>query len=112
MIDCIFCKIISGQIQSKKILENDDIIVINDIAPKATVHLLIIPKKHIQDIQSLGEHDSKIAERIFNAAKELSKSVPNASDFKFVINSGKGAGQKVFHLHAHFLAGKIKDLDL
>lgn len=107
MNDCIFCKIIDHKIPSTIIFEDQDVIVIKDIAPKAPVHYLVIPKKHVKDIQSLGAEDCEIGSRLFAAAQRLSQEVPKASDFKFVINSGKNAGQRVFHLHAHFLAGPI-----
>jgi histidine triad (HIT) family protein len=101
--DCIFCKIIAKQIPSSIIAETDDIIVIKDIAPKAPVHYLILPKKHIQDIQSLERMDCCLMSRMMRMAQQLSK---KTGDFRVLINSGKNAGQKVFHLHMHFLAKK------
>ena len=110
MIDqnCIFCKIISGQIPAKVIKDTEQVIVIQDLHPKAPIHYLIIPKSHVQDVQSLTSKDSWIAAKTFEVAKELSQENPQAKDFKLVVNSGYGAGQRVFHIHTHFLAGRLQ----
>lgn len=102
--DCIFCKIIDKQIPATVIDENDELIVLQDVAPKAPVHYLIIPKKHVKDVQSLEADDALFAGKLLMKAHELGKKLDK--DFRLVINSGAGAGQKVFHLHIHFLAGK------
>lgn len=107
MENCIFCKIIRGELASKVITENNDLIVIRDIAPKAPIHYLIIPKKHIQDVQQMQASDMFYAESMFAMAQQLSKTIPEARDFKLHINSGKNAGQIVMHLHVHFTAGKL-----
>ncbi len=106
-MECVFCKIIRGELGSKKIAENDTLIVIQDIFPKAPIHYLIIPKKHTQDIQSLSSENLSIATEIFAIAQYLSKTIEGASDFKLHVNSGKNAGQIVMHLHVHFIAGKL-----
>ena len=105
MDNCIFCKIIKGDVASKIIAQSDTLIVIQDLAPKAPIHYLIIPKKHIQDIQHMDTKDLALAEDTFAMAQQLSKTVEGAHDFKLHINSGKHAGQHVMHLHTHFLAG-------
>ena len=109
MIDqnCIFCKIISGQIPAEIIKDTEQVLVIKDLHPKAPIHYLIIPKSHLQDIQSIEPKDSWMAEKTFEIAKQLSQEIPQAKDFKLIINSGYGAGQRVFHLHTHFLAGRL-----
>jgi histidine triad (HIT) family protein len=109
--DCIFCKIITHQIPAAIIAENGDVIVIKDIHPKAPTHLLIIPKKHIQDIQNLAAADLSLSQSMIAMAQELSKA-NNNQDFRLVVNSGKNAGQKVFHLHMHYLAGEIQHDDV
>lgn len=102
----IFSKIIAREIPAKIIAENDDVIVIEDIAPKARIHYLIIPKQEIRDIQSIAQDQFAIAGKLFAMAQQLSKTVPGADHFRIVINNGERAGQRVFHLHLHFLAGE------
>lgn len=107
MQDCIFCRIISQEIPSKIIRETESVIVLKDIAPKAPIHFLIIPKKHIQDLASCDQQDQSILSDILMMAQMLSKDIPEAANFKLMMNNGHSAGQRVFHLHFHFLAGKI-----
>lgn len=102
----IFTKIINREIPAKIIDETEDLIVLQDIAPKAPIHYLIVPKKEIKDVQSFSNEDFHYAEKMFRMAQKLSQTVPGAQDFRIVINSGAGAGQQVFHVHMHFLAGK------
>lgn len=104
--DCVFCKIINGEIPAKIIAENDNVIVIQDIAPKTPIHYLIIPKKHIQDVAYLEPEDKLLAGELLLMAKQLSEADPKAKDFRLVSNNGKGVGQSVFHIHLHFCAGK------
>lgn len=106
MIKSIFSKIIAREIPATIIAENDDVIVIQDIAPKAPIHYLIVPKIEVRDIQSLTEEQLPIVTKLFAMAQHLSKTVEGASHFRIVINSGERAGQRVFHLHLHFLAGE------
>lgn len=103
--DCIFCKIIQGSIPATVVAEDKNILVISDIAPKAPVHLLIIPKKHIHDVASCEASDMSLVQEMVTAAQDVAKklSVPS---FRLVINNGSESGQTVFHLHMHFLSGK------
>lgn len=104
--NCIFCKIISGQIPCQKIGETSDLIVIKDIAPRAPIHYLIIPKKHIQDLRSTQAVDQALLGSILLMAKDLSSDLPDPQEFRLVSNNGSSVGQSVFHIHFHFLAGK------
>ena len=101
--DCIFCKIISKEIPAQVIEETEDTIVIQDISPKASIHYLIIPKHHYKDIREFDDCCS--GARMFQMARLLATKNPDAQDFRLLINNGYGAGQRVFHLHMHFLAG-------
>ena len=105
LADCVFCKIITRQIPAPLIIEKDDLIVIKDISPKATYHYLIIPKQHVANILALTNCELPMGASILLAAQELAK-INDLSDFRLISNNGLGAGQSVFHLHFHFLAGK------
>ena len=105
-LECIFCKIKDRSIPAAFVAENENIFVIKDIAPKAPVHYLIIPKKHVIDIQSLSASDNEMAGDMLMMAQHLSQKLSGDQSFRLIVNSGAGVGQKVFHLHAHFLAGK------
>jgi histidine triad (HIT) family protein len=106
MTDCIFCNIIARTAPAHIIAETDDILVIQDVAPKARVHYLIIPKKHIKDLNAFGPGDCCLMGKMVKMAQKLSQETPGAQDFKFIINNGYAAGQRVFHVHAHFIAGE------
>ncbi len=105
-VDCIFCKIIAKEIPSKVIEENDEVIVIQDVSPRAPIHYLIIPKKHINDIQLLQENDAPLVGKMMLMAQTISKNLSGSQAFRLIINNGKDVGQSVFHLHFHFLSGK------
>jgi len=100
--DCIFCKIIAKQVPAHLVAENDDVIVINDINPKADVHYLIIPKKHTKDLQSLPAAELKTMAAVMGMAQQLPHSA-----YKLVMNNGYAAGQRVFHIHMHYLSGAV-----
>ena len=104
-LSCIFCKIIKGEIPSKKIKETDQVLVIEDRAPKAPIHYLIIPKIHVVNLKEIQEKDKECLWATLMMAKELSGTIENASAFNLLSNNGAAAGQSVFHLHWHFVAG-------
>ncbi|MGE4168034.1 MAG: HIT domain-containing protein [Candidatus Babeliales bacterium] len=103
---CIFCNIIAQKIPSVPVLETDDILVIKDINPKATIHYLIIPKKHIPDLRDFKPEDLSLAGTMLMIAQRLSEGLPEPKAFRILMNNGPEAGQCVFHAHMHFLAGK------
>lgn len=103
----IFEKIIEGLIPSEKVFENDKVIVIKDIAPKAAIHLLLITKKVIPSIQLLQPEDYPLLNEIFKTAKELATKLGvDKTGYRLVVNHGDYAGQTIPHLHFHFLAGE------
>ena len=107
MEDCIFCKIIAGEIPSKKIFEDDRVVAFYDIDAKAPVHFLVIPKKHIGSILELGGEDGELVAHVFEVIKKLAAELEIADDgFRVVINTGENGGQTVHHLHFHILGGR------
>lgn len=105
MEDCIFCKIIRGDFNTEFVLENDYAVVFNDLHPKAPVHMLVVPKQHYA---SLNEVDDKnLLGELMMTVKEAAKKV-GLKSYKTHINTGKEAGQEVFHLHIHVL-GKVSE---
>jgi histidine triad (HIT) family protein len=106
MTDCLFCKIITGDIPSSKVYEDDDIFAFKDIYPKAEVHILVVPKKHIQSLDQLTtEHQSLVSEILLKLPK-LARDQGLKDGFRTIINTGPGGGQEVGHLHLHILGGK------
>ncbi|GMO36386.1 MAG: histidine triad nucleotide-binding protein [Termitinemataceae bacterium] len=110
MADCIFCKIISGAIPSKKIFEDDDLIAFYDVDPKAPVHFLVIPKKHISNLMECNNLDSALLGKLIFKAQDIAKQLGLADNgARFIINCKKDGGQTVDHLHIHVLGGRSLD---
>lgn len=105
MTDCIFCKIIEGEIPSTKVYENDYVIAINDLHPKAKVHVLVIPKIHLDSLNEL--EDEKLMAEILKAVKEVTK-IMNIKAYRLHVNTGKEEGQVISHLHFHVLSNTIE----
>jgi len=105
MEDCIFCKIANGQISTAKIFENDNFVAFNDISPKAEVHILVVPKRHIESIKHLKETDKELMGEMIFVAKEIAEQ-KNLTGYKLIFNVGREGGQLVDHLHLHLLGGK------
>lgn len=106
MDNCIFCKIIKGEIPSKKFYEDDRMIVIADIAPKAKKHYLAIPKKHYKLITEMTEADRRDLSECFKTIGEIAPLLGLENGYRIIINQGDDAGQTVFHLHIHLLGGE------
>ena len=105
--ECIFCKIINKEIESDIIFEDDDMLVIKDIRPKAPVHLLVLPKKHIPTFNDVQEVDRDILGKMMFKVKEIAKDKGiDESGYKTVINTNKEGGQIIYHLHIHILGGE------
>ena len=105
MADCIFCKIINGEFGTEFVFENEYAVVFKDINPKAETHLLVVPKIHVESLNELEDID--LLGHLMMTVKEVTRKLEIKS-FRTVINTGKDAGQEVFHLHIHILSGNIK----
>lgn len=107
MEDCLFCKIINGDVPSTKVYEDDKVFVFKDIAPAAPIHYLLIPKEHISSALELNSDNSAIVGYIYEIAGKIARDEGFADKgFRIVNNCGEQAGQTVFHLHFHLLAGR------
>jgi histidine triad (HIT) family protein len=107
MSDCLFCGIIEGKVKGEIVYQDDAVVAFKDIGPKAPVHLLIVPRKHIASVASLEPADGSVVAAIFVAARKLAKDFAIAeSGYRVVVNNGADAGQSVFHLHFHLMGGR------
>jgi len=108
MTDCLFCKIIEGQIPSNKVYEDDTVLAFRDIEPQAPEHIIIIPKEHIKSANEITAENSKVLANIFEVAAKIAKDLGFADKgFRVVNNCGEDGGQTVPHLHFHLLAGRF-----
>ena len=105
-MDCIFCKIASGQINSKKVYEDDKVVAFNDLDPMAPVHILIIPKKHIESADDIKAEDAALIGHIFLVASKIAKDFGLNNGYRVVNNCKEDGGQSVKHLHFHLLGGR------
>ncbi len=106
MTDCIFCKIIQGEIPCKKAYEDDLAIAIYDISPVAPVHILVLPKKHISDMNEVAEEDLILFGHLQNVVRKLAQQMKLDKGYRMVVNCGEQGGQTVDHLHFHLLGGR------
>ena len=104
MEDCLFCKIIAGEIPSTKIYEDNDVYAFADIAPQAPFHAVIVPKIHIASAAEIDENNSRVVAKIYEAAAKIAKNEKLDKGFRIVTNCGEDGGQTVGHLHFHLLA--------
>ncbi len=105
-MDCIFCKIVDGQIPSSKVYEDDQVLAFNDINPAAPVHILVIPKKHIESAVKLTDEDDALIAHIFKVIRTIAEEQNLENGFRLVSNIGEDGGQTVKHLHFHILGKK------
>lgn len=106
MNDCIFCKIIKGELPGKFVYKDNDFVAFYDIAPKAPVHILVVPKLHFESLRDVDSSHVGLLGKLFVKTRKIAEDL-GISDggYKIVVNNGKGAGQLVFHLHVHLLGG-------
>ena len=105
-MDCLFCKIATGEIPAQKVYEDDRIFVFHDIAPQAPIHLLAIPKTHIKSAAQITEANADLVAHIFVVLARLAGELGLSDGFRIVTNAGKDAQQTVDHIHFHLLAGR------
>ena len=106
MSDCLFCKIISGEIPSAKVYEDELCYAFKDINPTAPTHILVIPKEHISKLDEITPENSAVIAHIYEVIAKLAKDLGLKDGFRVVTNCGESAGQSVFHIHFHLLAGR------
>ena len=109
-MDCLFCKIVSGEIESKKVYKDSKVLAFEDLNPIAPIHILIIPKNHISSADDLTDQNSDIVGYIFRIASKLAKKL-NLNGYRIINNCGEDGGQSVHHLHFHLLGGKKLNWD-
>lgn len=110
MENCIFCKIIAGEIPSPRVYEDDDMIIIRDIEPKAKLHYLCIPKTHFALLSDMDEERANVLQRCFVKIAELQTKLGLQGGYRVIINQGEDGGQTVHHLHIHVMGGeKLSD---
>ncbi len=105
MSDCIFCKIINGDFGTEFVYEDENAVVFKDINPKANIHLLVVPRVHVESLNELD--DEQLLGKLMMVVKKVTNQL-GIKSYRTVINTGKEAGQEVFHLHIHILSGDIK----
>ena len=106
-MECLFCRIVAGEIPAEVIYESDTAVAFRDINPQAPTHVLIIPRKHIATINDIDESDQAIVGSLYSAAREIAASEGIADDgYRAVMNCNESAGQSVFHIHLHVLGGR------
>ena len=107
MEDCLFCKIIKGEVPSNKVYEDEEILAFYDIHPAAPIHILVIPKKHIKSLANIEKEDEILLGKIHSVINKIAEEKGFKEDgYRLIVNCGKDGGQEVMHLHFHILAGK------
>jgi histidine triad (HIT) family protein len=108
MSDCLFCGIVGGKVKGDIVYRDDAVVAFKDILPRAPVHILIVPRKHIATVMDIEADDSGLVGDIFRVAAKLARDEGiAATGFRVVVNCGEDAGQSVFHLHYHLLGGRV-----
>lgn len=111
-MDCLFCKIVAGEIPSQKVYEDEEILAFRDIAPMAPVHILVIPKAHIGSVDEITPENSNLVAHIFQVIPQIARAEKLEKGYRVVSNCGEHAGQSVHHLHFHILGGRQLSLEM
>lgn len=112
MENCLFCKIIRGEIPSTKVYEDEQVLAFRDIAPQAPTHILVIPKNHIASVAELNEENAQVVAHIFAVIAQIAEKEGLTNGYRVVSNCGDHAGQTVHHLHFHILGGQQLSLQM
>jgi histidine triad (HIT) family protein len=104
--DCLFCKIAAGDIPSDRVYEDDAVIAFRDIHPQAPTHVLVVPRRHVPDVDTLADDDAGLLSALFAAVRRVAELEGLAKGYRVVTNVGAESGQSVFHLHLHLLGGR------
>ena len=112
MSNCLFCKIIAGEIPSTKVYEDETVLAFRDIAPQAPTHILVIPKTHIPSVDGITPENTHIVSHIFTVIPGIARAEGLEGGYRVVSNCGADAGQTVHHLHFHILGGKVLDTNM
>ena len=105
--DCLFCKIAAGQIEAEVVHDEDDVLAFRDINSKAPVHLLVIPRQHVANLEQIGELPDAVVKRLLEVSSEVAEEAGVTEDgYAVRVNNGRDAGQEVFHLHLHVMGGR------
>jgi histidine triad (HIT) family protein len=105
MSDCIFCKIVRGEVPAKKVYEDGEILAIHDIRPQAPMHFMLMPKKHIDSLADVGEGDTGMLGRLFALSGRLARENGSPEGYRTIVNTGRIGRQEVMHLHVHVIGG-------
>lgn len=105
MKDCLFCKIVRGEIPCRKVYEDDDMLAFQDIAPQAPVHFMIVPKQHVDSLAVVGPEHERVLGRMMAMAGRLARDQGSPEGFRTIVNTGRIGRQDVYHLHIHILGG-------
>ena len=105
MADCIFCKIAAKDIRAAILYEDADVVAFKDLNPRAPLHVLVVPRRHVERLSELD--DEALARKLTLAAAKVAKDAGHGDNFRLVVNNGAGAGQSVFHVHFHVLGGRL-----
>lgn len=105
MSDCLFCRIVNGEIPCRKVYEDEDVLAFHDIHPVAPIHFMLIPKRHLDSLAAAGTEHAALLGKMMLLVPKLAKEQGLEQGFRTVINTGKGGGQEVFHLHVHIIGG-------
>lgn len=113
MEDCLFCKIVKGEIPASKVYEDDEILAFNDINPVSPIHILVVPKKHISSLAHMEDGDEVLVGKIYKVINKIAEEKGfKEKGYRVIVNCGEDGGQEVMHLHFHVLAGKKLEIKL